>query len=144
MQMKFMLKYLNCKHNAKVQPGEELRRHITFFLVRGRGRAGTDLFSVVISDRTQESSLKACQGRLMLDIRKWLLTQRVFGHWSSSPGQWSQHQPGRVQEVFGQCSQAQGDSWKWSHAGPGVGLNDPVVPSKSAYSVIQTQIRKWF
>ena len=23
-----------------------------------------------------------------------------------SPGQWSQHQPERVQEVFGQCSQA--------------------------------------
>ena len=42
-----------------------------------------------------------------LDIRKQFFPQRVFGHWNSSPGQWSQHQLGRVQDLFGQCSQAQ-------------------------------------
>ncbi|KAJ7397260.1 hypothetical protein BTVI_136919 [Pitangus sulphuratus] len=34
------------------------------FLMKGRRGAGTDLFSVVTSDRTQRNGLKLCQGRL--------------------------------------------------------------------------------
>ncbi|KAJ7404271.1 cd99 antigen-like [Willisornis vidua] len=32
-------------------------------LMRGRGRADTDLFTLVISDRIQGNGLKMCQGR---------------------------------------------------------------------------------
>ncbi|KAJ7400194.1 hypothetical protein BTVI_107527 [Pitangus sulphuratus] len=55
------------------------------FLVRGRGWAGNDLFSVVTSDSTQWSGLKLCQERFRSDIRKRFFTQRMFGHWNRLP-----------------------------------------------------------
>ncbi|KAJ7405723.1 hypothetical protein WISP_138235 [Willisornis vidua] len=55
------------------------------FLVRGRGRVDTDLFSVVTSDWTPGNGLKFCQRRFKLDIRKSFFTQRVVGHWNRLP-----------------------------------------------------------
>ena len=50
----------------------------------------------------------SCVGQRLGWISGKALPPEGVGHWNSSPGEWSQHQPGRVQEVFGQCSQAQG------------------------------------
>ena len=55
------------------------------FLTRGRGRAGTELFSVVTGDSTPGNGLKLRQGRFVLHIRKRFLTQRVVGHWNRLP-----------------------------------------------------------
>ncbi|RMC06927.1 hypothetical protein DUI87_16378 [Hirundo rustica rustica] len=75
------------------------------FLMKGRGRADIDHFPVVPSDRTRANGLNMCHGRFMLDIRKMFLNQRVVGHWNRLPRKWKQHQPDKVQEAFGQCSQ---------------------------------------
>ncbi|KAJ7408413.1 hypothetical protein WISP_121165 [Willisornis vidua] len=49
------------------------------FLMSERGRAGTDLFSVVTSDRTRGH--EAVLEGFRLDIRQRLFTWRVVGHW---------------------------------------------------------------
>ncbi|RMC15498.1 hypothetical protein DUI87_07690 [Hirundo rustica rustica] len=53
--------------------------------VTGRGGADTDLFSVVLTHRTQGKGLKLCQGRFWLNIRERFFTQRVLGHWNRLP-----------------------------------------------------------
>ena len=71
----------------------EGRPHCSYnFLVRGRGGADTDLFTVVTRDRTGENGLKLCQGRFRLDIRKRFSPRGWLGSGTGSPGQWSQHQ----------------------------------------------------
>ncbi|KAJ7417690.1 hypothetical protein WISP_63254 [Willisornis vidua] len=77
--------------------------------VRGRGGAGTDLLSLVTSGRIQGNVMKLCQKRFRSDIRKkvfhseggWALEQAPQGSGLST-----KHD--RVQELFGQCSQAHG------------------------------------
>lgn len=56
------------------------------------------------------TGLKLCQGQFRLGIRERFFTQRVAGHWSRLPREGSQHQPDRIQEVFG-LSGTGCDSW---------------------------------
>jgi len=50
------------------------------FLRRESGEGSADLFSLVSSDRTHGNSSNLHQGRLRLDIRKHLFTERVVKH----------------------------------------------------------------
>ncbi|KAJ7424340.1 hypothetical protein BTVI_06851 [Pitangus sulphuratus] len=63
-----------------------LRGHLIVvfdILMRGGREAGTNLFTLVTSDRTQRNSLKLCWGGLILE--KDSSPQRVIGHWNRLP-----------------------------------------------------------
>lgn len=51
-------------------------------LTRVSGAACMDLFTLVISERTQEKGMKLSQERFMLGTRKRFFTQRVIEYWN--------------------------------------------------------------
>lgn len=54
-------------------------------LMKESREAGTNLFTLVISDSTQENRMKLSQGRFRLHIRKSFFTQSVAEHWNRLP-----------------------------------------------------------
>lgn len=61
-------------------------------LTKGGGGVGSDLFTLVPSDRTRGSDKKLNWGRFKFSIRKGFFTKRVVSTGTDSPKKWSQQQ----------------------------------------------------
>jgi len=61
----------------------------------GCSKMGVGLFSQITNNRTRGNSLKLCQGRFRLDIRKNFFTERISGIGTGCPGKWLSHHPWR-------------------------------------------------
>ena len=55
------------------------------FLRNGSGERGSDLFSLISSDRMHRNSSKLNQGRFRLDFRKHFFTEKMVKHWNRLP-----------------------------------------------------------
>ena len=55
------------------------------YLKGAYSKSGVGLFRLVTGDRTSRNSIKLCQGKLRLNIRKHFFTERVFKHWNKLP-----------------------------------------------------------
>ncbi|KAK4827043.1 hypothetical protein QYF61_013227 [Mycteria americana] len=64
---------------------KQLRELGLFSLEKREAQEETLSLSTVASDRTRGNSLKLCQGRFRLDIRKNFFTERVVKHWNRLP-----------------------------------------------------------
>lgn len=120
---------LNCYYQTTVAKWScKRQKHFRFcnvcesnFLLRGRVGAATDLFSVVMNERTQENGLKLCQGKFRLDNKKRFFTQKE----QTPQGNAHKTKTERVQEAFWHHSGAHIVILGMSSAGPGDELNDP-------------------
>lgn len=84
-------KFVNTRHMGQDQPtclglfsfkeNERRLHHNLQFPQQGSGVEGTDFFSLVISDRTQENSMNLYQERFRLGTRKIFCTEKLAGHW---------------------------------------------------------------
>ncbi|GAB0175594.1 hypothetical protein GRJ2_000024600 [Grus japonensis] len=55
------------------------------FLKGSSEREGTDLLSLMTSDRTQGNGMKLHQGKFRLNIKKGFFTESMVGHWNRLP-----------------------------------------------------------